>query len=163
MELMEIIKSSVSIFTMMMFGLVILSYVIYKFKDQTRPKPYERVLEIQKTEAMAMPKEYMMINQMSNDKILQEKYKQEQLFRQEHLRVEQQRQEQMKINQMNWDIQNRNYKNQDMQRRSQLPENKFRVVNPIIRTEPAYMSKNIFELYSQNEKEQMHKLKLAAN
>ena len=40
MELIEIIKSSLSIFSMTAFGFVTISYMIYKIKDHTRVKPY---------------------------------------------------------------------------------------------------------------------------
>ena len=40
MELIEIIKSSLSIFSMTAFGFVTISYMIYKIKDHTHVKPY---------------------------------------------------------------------------------------------------------------------------
>jgi hypothetical protein len=43
MELMEIIKSSLSIFSIVSFVFIITSYTIFKIKDRTRIKPYLRV------------------------------------------------------------------------------------------------------------------------
>jgi hypothetical protein len=43
MELMEIIKSSLSIFSAIAFVFILTSYTIYKIKDRTRIKPYLRV------------------------------------------------------------------------------------------------------------------------
>jgi hypothetical protein len=40
MELIEIIKSSLSIFSMTAFIFIIISYTIYKIKDRSRIKPY---------------------------------------------------------------------------------------------------------------------------
>jgi hypothetical protein len=43
MELMEIIKSSLSIFSAVSFVFIITSYTVYKIKDRSRIKPYLRV------------------------------------------------------------------------------------------------------------------------
>jgi hypothetical protein len=43
MELIEIIKSSLSIFSAVFFVFIIASYTIFKIKDRTRIKPYLRV------------------------------------------------------------------------------------------------------------------------
>jgi len=43
MELMEIIKSSLSIFSVVSFVFILTSYTIFKIKDRTRIKPYLRV------------------------------------------------------------------------------------------------------------------------
>jgi hypothetical protein len=40
MELSEIIKSTLSIFSVITFVLLLVSYTIYKVKDRTRKKPY---------------------------------------------------------------------------------------------------------------------------
>jgi len=43
MELMEIIKSSLSIFATVSFVFILTAYTIFKIKDRTRIKPYLRV------------------------------------------------------------------------------------------------------------------------
>jgi hypothetical protein len=43
MELTEIIKSTLSIFTVITFIFIIVSYIIYKIKDRTRIKPFLRI------------------------------------------------------------------------------------------------------------------------
>lgn len=151
MELMDIIKSSVSLFSGIMLGLVILSYIFYKFKEQGRAKPYERLLEDQKAADEKRIEELL----------IQKKMYQENLYRQEQLMIEQQRQQQLKYNS---EMRRKNIPvNQNAFQREVMAENRFRVVNTPGMSPSSYTAPRIYELYSQNEKEQMHKLKLAAN
>lgn len=204
MELMEIIKSSVSLFTIFLFSLVILSYVIFKIKDRSRIKPYMRVnlqenstdndvtitsksksvseekrhldhlrqIQIKKDEQVAINTPQESVKNIESDN--QQKAKEKHLVRQQQLRLEQLRQEQLKLDQIKME-QHRREKaitqekiiKQAIARNS---NNKFMVVNEPTAFQTAVpaiqfstISGNIYDLYSHNEHEKMHKLKFAGN
>lgn len=136
MELMEVIKSSVSIFSVFTVALVILSYIIFKVKDKTRVKPYERLA--------------------GQDALLQEQNRLEKI-RREQMNMERARQAGLR--------QENQILMQPVQRREAAPiiENRYKIINtPNINNGPINQPVNIFDLYSRNINEPMHKMKLSA-
>lgn len=152
MELMEIIKSSLSIFSAVSFVFIITSYTVYKIKDRTRIKPYLRV---------NMQSAY-------NDFILEEIV--EEIITPAEKKADKQKtdEEDIKLNQ-SADV-----------KMPQVHE-RFKIVNSIKPVDPKFIplsaselekparkiklnsSKlNIYEFYSDTN-EKMHKLKLAIN
>lgn len=47
MELMDIIKSSVTLFSGLILGVVFISYIVFKVRDKSRAKPYENLKPIE--------------------------------------------------------------------------------------------------------------------
>lgn len=101
MELMEIIKSSISLLMILAFILIFLSYVVFKIKDRSRIKPYLRV-NMQENAAGNIASVPPAVEQIKKEQIFKEaKLKQEQ-FQHEHILRNEQllRNDQLKLEQL---------------------------------------------------------------
>lgn len=145
MELMEIIKSSLSIFSVISFVFILTSYTIFKIKDRSRIKPYlrvnvqsmyndyileESVIEVKKPiPETAVVKENILPKEIIDPKIIQvhERFK----------------------------IVNTNPVEQKY-----VPDPEREIEKPIRKIKLNSNKLNIYELYSDSN-EKMHKLKLA--
>ena len=154
MELIEIIKSTLSIFSAVSFVFIVVSYTIFKIKDRTRIKPYLRV-NIQSP-----------INNMIIEERIQEElqHANENWVKNNELISRAQKPQEAVVNQP-----------------ARIPlQNRFKIINEnkpldkVTKPEPEVVKekpqkikvskekKNIYDLYSQTD-EKMHKLKLAVN
>ena len=146
MELMEIITSSVSLFMAISFILIVLSYIIFKIKDYSRIKAHARV-------------------NIRNSTVLSHDLTS--IQRPEYLSTRNSQNHQQ-ITGREITFQNTN-RSPCRDKQIKRDFSKFKVLNETstARSGAAMNLKmrtdNIFELYSQNEQERMHKLKLAVS
>lgn len=150
--------------------------------DEQHHLEHLRQIQIQKEEQLTRNvtnKQYVNQNfknpSLNNLELLkQEKLKHEQIYRQEQIKLEQLRQEQIKLDQIKKEqIKREQMVNQEILiRGSRQSTNRFKVVNdtpsfqgtvPVMQLSSHSRSANIYDLYSQNEQERMHKLRFAGN
>ena len=145
MELMEIIKSSLSIFSAVSFVFIITSYTIYKIKDRTRIKPYLRV-------NMQSPYNDFIIEEIEQEKTSP-------VQKMEEIPVPSPIEEEIKFKpQVHERFKIVNVKNTVEQ--VYVPEPKVEIEKPVRKIKLNSAKLNIYELYSETN-EKMHKLKLA--
>jgi len=158
MELMEIIKSSLSIFSAISFVFILTSYTIYKIKDRSRIKPYLRV-------NMQSNKNDLIIEEIVHEKKI--------------IPIVQNEEKQLAVQLIQSPVQNELLSRQAMEIRMPLAHERFKIVNLPVTAEQNNIfkpnqeilrptkkiklnnkNKNIYEFYSESN-EKMHKLKLA--
>ena len=158
MELMQIIKSSLSIFSAISLVFILTSYAIYKIKDRKRIKPYQRV-------NMQSNKNDLIIDEIVNDSKISPAVKVEL------------KQFAVQLNQI--PVENVLHPRPAMELRKPQAHERFKIVNsqipaeyrnsyePVLEIEKPKNKirlnnekKNIYDYYSETN-EEMHKLKLA--
>ena len=203
MELIEIIKTSISLFSIFSFTLIISSYSVYKYKDRYRIKPYNRVnindsslsliesplpdesiateLNSADNEEISLKGEALLLQQIKKEQTNREKAlrneidQHEKILRQEKIRIEQIRQEQLDLEKMiieshnreqilKMELQNIEFGSKNLIKRFKIVNGKDFLNSPKLLSGVAKQARisNIYDLYSQDNKEIMHKLKLVS-
>src|ERR1035437_22140 len=141
MELIEIIKSSLSIFSTTAFVFITVSYAIYKIKDRSRTKPYLRVNVQTPLNGIIIDKKDVKTNANMEEKPAEEKQ-----FN--------------RIVLVKLPIQNRFKIINGDKPIEKLNRPEYKKENPMHLLKPDKDKKNIYDFYARTD-ERMHQLKIA--